>query len=121
MAAIDFPASPTNGQTLTSGDKTWVYSTSVGAWNLQTQTVTGPTGPAGIAIQGTAPASTSVLWADTSVTGTAVIPQGGSSGQLLSKIDATDYNTQWITAPETGTSAQKGNNMMVYTMMSMEF
>lgn len=33
---IDFPASPTNGQTFTDGDKTWEYSTSVGAWNLKT-------------------------------------------------------------------------------------
>jgi hypothetical protein len=40
MAAIDFPASPTNGQVFTSGDKTWVYSTSVTAWNLQTQLAT---------------------------------------------------------------------------------
>ena len=38
--AIDFPASPTNGQVFTSGDKTWVYSTSVTAWNLQTQLAT---------------------------------------------------------------------------------
>jgi hypothetical protein len=25
------------------------------------------------------------------------IPQGGSAGQVLSKIDGTDYNTQWVT------------------------
>ena len=107
-----------NPATLTNGDVIR-YNSSTDIW--ENSQVVGTPGPAGIAIQGTAPASTSVLWADTSVTGTAVIPQGGSSGQLLSKIDATDYNTQWITAPETGTSAQKGNNMMVYTMMSMEF
>lgn len=47
MAAIDFPASPTNGQVFTEGDKTWAYSTTVGAWNLQAQTTTGPTGPTG--------------------------------------------------------------------------
>ena len=47
MAAIDFPASPTNGQVFTSGDKTWVYSATFGAWNLQTQTASGPTGPSG--------------------------------------------------------------------------
>jgi len=47
--AINFPASPINGQVFTSGDHTWVYSTSVGAWNLETQTATGPTGPTGSA------------------------------------------------------------------------
>ena len=47
MAAIDFPATPTNGQVFTDGDKTWVYSTVIGAWNLQAQTAVGPTGPQG--------------------------------------------------------------------------
>jgi len=45
--AINFPGSPTNGETFTDGDKTWVYSSTVGAWRLQTQTITGPTGPIG--------------------------------------------------------------------------
>jgi hypothetical protein len=48
MAAINFPASPTNNQTFTSGDKTWIYSTTVSAWKLQSQTLTGPVGPAGV-------------------------------------------------------------------------
>ena len=45
--AIDFPSSPTNGQVFTSGDFTWVYSTTRTAWELQATTVTGPTGPTG--------------------------------------------------------------------------
>lgn len=47
MAAIDFPLSPTNGQVFTSGDKTWSYSTTIGAWSLQSQTASGPSGPSG--------------------------------------------------------------------------
>jgi hypothetical protein len=47
MPTIDFPTSPTNGQVFTNGDKTWVYSTTVGAWNLQAQTAVGPSGPIG--------------------------------------------------------------------------
>jgi hypothetical protein len=35
--AINFPSSPVNGQIFTDGDKTWVYSSSTGAWKLQTQ------------------------------------------------------------------------------------
>lgn len=47
MAIINFPTSPVDGQVFTDGDHTWVYSSSVGAWNLQSQSVTGPTGPTG--------------------------------------------------------------------------
>ena len=35
--AINFPSSPVNGQIFSDGDKTWVYSSSTGAWKLQTQ------------------------------------------------------------------------------------
>ena len=34
---IDFPSSPTNGQIFTDGDHTWVYSSSLPGWKLQTQ------------------------------------------------------------------------------------
>ena len=57
----------------------------------------GPTGPSGMAIQGTAPVSTSVIWADTSVTGVAVVPLGGTTGQMLTKSSGTDYDTAWST------------------------
>ena len=29
------------------------------------------------------------------------VPTGGTAGQLLSKINSTDYNTQWVNAPAT--------------------
>lgn len=32
MAALDFPSSPTNGQTYTANGVTFTYSTAVGAW-----------------------------------------------------------------------------------------
>jgi hypothetical protein len=31
---LDFPTSPTNGQTYTEGNKTWIYSTADTVWNL---------------------------------------------------------------------------------------
>ena len=44
------------------------------------------------------------------------VPVGGTTGQVLSKIDGTDYNTQWVT-PSGGTSlpAQTGNAGKVLT------
>ena len=35
--AINFPSSPVNGQIFSDGDKTWVYSSSTGAWKLESQ------------------------------------------------------------------------------------
>jgi hypothetical protein len=37
------------------------------------------------------------LWADTSTTGVAVVPLGGTSGQVLAKSSGTDYDTAWAT------------------------
>ena len=73
--------SPTDGQVLK-------YNTATSLW--------ANTSASGVAIQGTAPASTSVLWADTSVTGTAVIPTGGTTSQVLAKTSSSDYATAWI-------------------------
>lgn len=41
--AIDFPSSPTNGQIFTDGDHTWVYSSSLPGWKLQTQVLNAAT------------------------------------------------------------------------------
>jgi hypothetical protein len=45
--AINFPSSPVNGQTFTSGDNTWIWSSSLSAWELDIPTISGPTGPTG--------------------------------------------------------------------------
>jgi hypothetical protein len=46
MPAIDFPNSPTNGQTHSSGGRSWTWTGSV--WNaVLTEAPTGPTGPTG--------------------------------------------------------------------------
>jgi hypothetical protein len=46
--AVNFPASPTNGQTFTSGGITWTYSTSVGAWEIVPSSIQGVQGIQGI-------------------------------------------------------------------------
>jgi len=64
---------------------------------------TGPTGPAGPtgatgATGATGPAGATGA---TGATGPGV-PIGGTAGQILSKIDGTNYNTQWIVPPTGG-------------------
>jgi hypothetical protein len=62
-----------------------------------------------MAIQGTAPVSTSVIWADTSVSGSAVIPLGGTTGQVLAKSSSTDYDTTWATPVTSSDLSLKAN------------
>jgi hypothetical protein len=54
-----------------------------------------------------------VLWADTSEVGDAVIPAGGSAGEVLVKQSASDYDSAWQPHRDvfpyiTGTSGQNG-------------
>lgn len=60
--AIDFPNSPTNGQTHTVGATTWTYDGS--KWNKNATTIIGPTGPNPLVIQTGTPSTTNVLWLD---------------------------------------------------------
>ena len=39
MAALDFPGSPSNGDTYTANNLTYVYDSTDGVWNVQTSTV----------------------------------------------------------------------------------
>ena len=70
---------------------------------------TGPTGPAGMVIQGTAPIDTTVIWADTSPAGVAVVPTGGTTGQVLAKASSTSYDTVWSTPVTSADLALKAN------------
>ena len=45
--AIDFPSTPSDGQTVISGNSTYIYNATKGTWDLTTATVIGPTGPTG--------------------------------------------------------------------------
>jgi hypothetical protein len=67
------------------------------------------TTPPNLVIQGTAPANTSVLWADTSVIGVGVVPVGGTTGQVLSKGSNTSYDAVWSTPITSSDLALKAN------------
>ena len=75
-----------------------------GPQGIQGETgATGPQGPQGIqGIQGEqGPQGIQGETGPQGATGPAGpgVPQGGTAGQILSKIDGTDYNTEWINAP----------------------
>jgi microcystin-dependent protein len=58
---------------------------------------TGPTGLTGVVISDDTPSSTSVIWLDSDEEPDVPVPTGGTSGQVLAKIDTVDYNTEWKT------------------------
>jgi len=57
---------------------------------------TGSTGPTALAVQTGTPSTTDVLWLDTDDPSATMLPVGGTTNQVLAKIDGTDYNTQWV-------------------------
>jgi microcystin-dependent protein len=58
---------------------------------------TGPTGLTGVVISDDTPSSTSVIWLDSDEEPDVPVPTGGTTGQVLAKVDAVDYNTEWKT------------------------
>lgn len=104
--AIDFPNSPSPGDNFTVSGKTWTFTD--GKWALNVS-AGGVQGPAGVAIQGTAPATTDILWADTSDTGLVIVPAGGTTGQVLAKSSSASYDTAWATPVTSGDMALKAD------------
>jgi hypothetical protein len=66
-------------------------------------------GNSGLVVSPSAPTSTGVLWLDSDAPSDIPVPTGGTAGQMLTKIDSTNYNTQWVTPPSVpvgGTTGQ---------------
>jgi len=47
MAAIDFPSSPSDGQTFSASGNSYIYRTSIPGWELDSPFYEGPTGASG--------------------------------------------------------------------------
>jgi hypothetical protein len=93
--AIDFPSSPTNGQTYTSGGTTWVYDSSVPAWNLQNTVISGPTGPTGP----TGPAGTAFVGYDNEIHVSGVDGSDSTgNGDLLNPVATIAYAITLVTS-----------------------
>ena len=104
--AVDFPNDPSPGATFTANSKTWTFTD--GKWALNVS-VGGVRGPAGVAIQETAPTTTDTLWVDTSDTGLVIVPAGGTTGQVLAKSSSASYDTAWATPVTSGDMALKAD------------
>lgn len=74
--AIDFPNSPAVDDVFTVGSNSWVWNGTT--WNVL-RVPTGEPGPG--------------------------VASGGTAGQVLSKIDANDYNTEWVDNDPTTSAA----------------
>lgn len=76
-----------------------------GVWGIGVSLIgdTGPAGPQGA----TGAAGANGTPGEMGATGPGVA-SGGTAGQVLSKIDDSDYNTQWINPPATGAPAADG-------------
>lgn len=84
------------------------YNELTGEWEATIAGAQGPVGPKGddgyvgsdglpgIIAQAGEPSSTEVLWLDLDEDGVGV-PLGGTAGQVLSKVDSGDFNTEWST------------------------
>jgi hypothetical protein len=82
---------------------TGANSTVTGPTGPTGASVTGPTGPQGVA----GPQGAQGIQGPTGATGAtgAGVAAGGSAGQVLTKVNSTDYNTAWQAIPESATVA----------------
>lgn len=97
---LDFPTSPTNGQTYTSGSKTWVYDSSTTSWANSPGVFAVANGGTGAS---TLAANNVLLGNDTSALQT-VAP--GTSGNVL-----TSNGTTWTSS----SAPAVGSNLAIWT------
>jgi hypothetical protein len=92
------------------------YNDSTGVWeNSQVISSTGPTGPTGA----TGPTGNVGATGATGATGPtgAGVPVGGTTGQVLAKIDETNYNAQWVTSSGGAGSAGDSDQTILPTQI----
>ena len=83
--ALDFPASPTNGQTYTSAGITWTFSSTYGTWDVSSA---GPAGPTGFT--GSGYGTTASVQMGSAGVGT---PASGTTGEIRATNNITAYYT----------------------------
>lgn len=101
--AVNFPASPTNNQTFTSGGITWSYSTSIGAWRIVPNTIQGTSGLQGFqGIQGTSVQGTTGTQGFQGITGTGLQGFQGIQGTSIQGASGAGGGVTTFSAGSTG-------------------
>jgi hypothetical protein len=98
------------GEAWVDSDTGWFYIYFDGEW-----VEIGATGPAGLIISDTPPDKTDVLWYDTTESGDAAVPIGGTTGQALVKTSDSDYDLEWKTV---SVPFNSGNNIIANQIFS---
>lgn len=113
MADLNFPVSPVNGQTYTSGQTTWTYDAAFGVWNITSSGPTGYTGSQGALQPWSVKTSnyTAIdgdrILADTSGgTFTITLPATPTNGAYVQISDAEDFNTVNLTVARNGSTIE---------------
>ena len=113
MADLNFPVSPVNGQTYTSGQTTWTYDAAFGVWNITSSGPTGYTGSQGALLPWSVKTAnyTAVdgdrILADTSGgTFTITLPATPTNGAYVQISDAEDFNAVNLTVARNGSTIE---------------
>jgi hypothetical protein len=91
------PEEPGEGDLWFNSTNATTYIYYDGFWVEQSPAIAGPKGEPGIVASASEPSDTDVIWLDTDEEPDVPVPAGGTTGQILSKVDSADYNTQWVT------------------------
>lgn len=113
MADLNFPVTPVNGQTYTSGQTTWTYDAAFGVWNITSSGPTGYTGSQGALLPWSVKTAnyTAVngdrILADTSGgTFTITLPATPTNGAYVQISDAEDFNAVNLTVARNGSTIE---------------
>jgi microcystin-dependent protein len=85
----------TTGQTFVYYDSFWVENIAGVPGPQGPEGPIGEAGDIGLVAQSAEPENTSTLWLDTDEDGVG-IPLGGTTGQVLAKVDSGAFNTEWV-------------------------
>jgi hypothetical protein len=93
------PAEPGEGDLWFNSTNATTYIYYDNFWIELSPAIAGPRGEPGVVVSASEPSDTDVLWLDTDEESDIPVPAGGTTGQILAKTSADNYDTAWINPP----------------------